>query len=554
MAELILGVGQHRTAREIVAASEDELRKIEGLARKLVVRTSVAEIVAERDAFDVPFQTYTVRLKKERFPEDKLAEFAAKHADTFTVSEEEGWRVITFKGVKSAPPKREIEDEPLPADGIAELDADEASETVDAAAGDGAQEEAPPDPDPEPLSPASGNGVGAICDKLTEVFPLPEVWRIHGEGYRADHISTEFLFKAMIQYKASDVHLSPGQPPVFRVDNETHTSELLGPLSAAQIRAVIREIATDRDWATFKENFQASFNYHQMGLGYSRVSCFTKAGAPHCTFRFLPEVIPSFDALSIPSDTMIPLAKQHHGLILVTGMTGSGKSTTMAALVDWINSNKACHILTIENPVEYVHRNKKAIVSQRSTGTDCTDFFQAVTGALRHDPDVIVIGEMRDPDTIRSAISAAATGHLVISTLHANTASEVVNRVVSFFDPVERDLVKLQLRDCLRCVICQRLVPKMGGGRLPALEMMINDIKPINDGIVAGDTDMIRIGMQQTVSHSFLFEHYLLDMYKDKKVDLDLARYYATEPSVLDQMVMGTYSIPRLDSIKGIGH
>jgi len=251
---------------------------------------------------------------------------------------------------------------------------------------------------------------------------------------------------------------------------------------------------------------------------------------------------------------MEALAKQHHGLILVTGMTGSGKSTTAAALIDWINSNKACHILTIENPIEYVHNNKKAMISQRCTATDCKNFFQAVTGALRHDPDVIFIGEMRDPDTIRSAISAAATGHLVVSTLHANTASEVVNRIVSFFDPVERDLVKLQMRDCLRCVICQRLVAKQGGGRLPALEIMVNDIKPINDGIIAGDTDTIRIGMQQSVSHSFLFEIYLHRLYKDGIIDLEEARFFATDVSVVDQLVMGTYSIPRLDAIKGFKH
>jgi twitching motility protein PilT len=190
------------------------------------------------------------------------------------------------------------------------------------------------------------------------------------------------------------------------------------------------------------------------------------------------------------------------------------------------------------------------MLSQRNTGTDTPTFFDAVTGALRHDPDIIVIGEMRDPDTIRSAISAAATGHLVISTLHSNTAYEVINRIVSFFDPVERDLVKLQIRDCLRCVICQRLVPKIGGGRLPALEVLYNDIKPLNDAILDGDTDGIRVGMQQTVSHSFLFENYLYGMYKKKEISLENAHYWCTDASILDQMLMGTYSVPRLDSLK----
>ena len=354
----------------------------------------------------------------------------------------------------------------------------------------------------------------------------------------------------MVQYKASDVHLFPGSPPVFRVDNKTQESKLIGALSAHQIRSLIREIAADRYWDEFERDYQTSFNYHQTGLGYARVSAFIKNSAPHCTFRFLPEKIPSFVELNVPPDTMVQLGKLHHGLVLITGMTGSGKSTTMAALVDWINANKALHILCIENPVEYVHTNKKAVISQRSTGADVRNFFDAVTGALRHDPDVIVIGEMRDPDTIRAAINAAATGHLVISTLHSNTASEVVNRVVSFFDPIERDLVKLQLRDCIRCVMCQRLVPRIGGGRVPALEFLFNDIKPITDAIIAGNTDALRIGMQQTVSHSFLFEEYLYKLYKKKIINLENAREFATDVSVLDQMLMGTYSVPRLDSIK----
>ena len=341
---------------------------------------------------------------------------------------------------------------------------------------------------------------------------------------------------------------------MFRVDGSATRSELIGELSGVQILALIRSLASDQYWDEFQRTKQTSFNFHQVGLGYSRVSAFIKAGAPHCTMRFLPEHIPSFEDLNVPRDTMVQLGNLHHGLILIVGMTGSGKTTSAAALVDWINTNRADHIITIENPVEYVHTNKKSIISQRTLGVDVDSFFDAVTGAMRHDPDVIVIGEMRDPDTIRAAINAAATGHLVISTLHSNTASEVVNRVVSFFDPVERDLVRLQLRDCVKCVICQRLVPKIGGGRIPALEFLFNDIKPINDAIMVGDTDAIRIGMQQTISHSFLFEDYLLKLQKAGKISLENAREFATDVSVLDQMIMGTYSVPRLDSLKELRH
>ena len=183
---------------------------------------------------------------------------------------------------------------------------------------------------------------------------------------------------------------------------------------------------------------------------------------------------------------MEKLGAMHHGLVLVAGMTGSGKSTTVASLIDWINANKSLHILTIEDPVEFVHVNKQSIISQRNVGTDVATFQEGVRTALRHDPDVVFIGEMRDPDTIRAAIDAASTGHLVLTTFHSNTAAEVVNRIVSFFDPVERDLVRLQLRDSLKCVICQRLLPKKGGGRIPALEFLFNDSRMIAESITAG--------------------------------------------------------------------
>ncbi|MBX7257362.1 MAG: PilT/PilU family type 4a pilus ATPase [Candidatus Hydrogenedentes bacterium] len=501
MAEWILGVGNQKSIRDIIALCEKELVEKEGLPRKIVARAPSIEITAERDEFESEFERYKVKANVKGRALELMQTLAKDCGDLCSLTEEEGcWTLV------------------LPVDG--KKDPDKVKETV---------------------------------DKFHTSIPLPEVWRLHGEKYRLDHISTELLFQAMVEYKASDVHVSPGYPPVFRVDGEMRTSDLLGKLSSAQINALIREVASDRDWQDFQENRQASFNFHQVGLGYSRVSCFIKAGAPHCTFRFLPERIPSFEELRIPTELMEQLSTMHHGLVLLTGMTGSGKSTTVAAMVDYINSNHTSHILTIENPVEYVHHNKKSVVSQRNTGSDTPSFFSAVTGALRHDPDVIVIGEMRDADTIRSAISAAATGHLVISTLHSNTASEVVNRVVSFFDPVERDLVKLQLRDCVRCIICQRLVPKIGGGRIPTIEVLFNDIKPINDSILEGNTDAIRVGMQQTVSHSWLFENYLFKLYKQGIITLEMAHTYATDVSILDQMLMGTYSVPRLDSIKHLG-
>ncbi len=499
MNEVIIGIGQHQTIPVVLEQAVLQLCKTQGVPRAVFARAKGFEIVASRPAFEGPFTALTLKFDAAYQDLDKVNQALAACGSHVTHSVEDLWHTIT-------------------------IDGGAASET---------------------------NELLSQIDTLSQALLLPEVWRTHGDHYRVDPISVELLFQAMVQYKASDVHLAPGEKIVFRVDNQMRHADVLGVLSSAQIYALIREIAPERDWETFVNERQTSFNFHQVGIGYSRVSAFIKTGAPHCTIRFLPEVIPSFEELNIPREAMVRLGALHHGLVLITGMTGSGKSTSMAALVDWINTNKMVHILTIENPVEYVHVNKRAIISQRNTGTDVPTFADAVRGALRHDPDVIVIGEMRDPDTIRSAINAAATGHLVISTLHSNTAAEVVNRIVSFFDPVERDLVKLQLRDSLKAVICQRLIARTGGGRVPALEVMFNDIKPINSAILAGDTDGIRIGMQQTVSQSFIFEDYIMKLHKAGTIDLEHAREACTDLSIFDQMLMGTYSVPRLDSIKG---
>ncbi len=501
MAEFILGIGQQQSVRAVVGMIERHLRQTQGIPRKISVESELVNVTAERPDFKGDFVAFTLRVRVSEKTAQSLKTVADESPEECALDQKDGWLILHCPpGGKPSTPK-----------------------------------------------------VIEVVDRLSLCLKLPEVWRGIGDNYRVDRISPELLFQAMVQYKASDVHLSPGVHPVFRIDGDTHHSELLGVLSSVQILALLKELAPKNYWQEFEDYKQTSFNFHQVGMGYSRISAFIKSGAPHITIRFLPETIPSFEDLCLPPDTMKSLSNLSHGLLLLTGMTGSGKTTSVASVVDYINSHKAMHILTIENPIEYVHANKKSIISQRSLGADVATFNEAVTGALRHDPDVIVIGEMRDPDTIRAAINAAATGHLVISTLHSNTASEVVNRIVSFFDPIERDLVKLQIRDCLRCVICQRLVPRVGGGRLPALEILFNDVKAIGDGITSGDSDLIRIGMQQTVSHSFLFEQYLYRMYKDGKIDLERAREFATDVSMLEQLLMGTYSIPRLDSIKNKG-
>ncbi len=503
MADVILGVGRVRSVREVVDRITAELRITQGAPRKVTAQAGAMTVTAEREAFDGPYTAYDIEVRKCG-PKvlERLQETANSSDGYVTLEDREGGGIL----IRCAATQEQAD-----------------------------------------------NGLAEAVDAISGCMGLPENWHMKGDRYNIEHISTQKLFQAMIQYKASDVHLAPGEVPVFRVDNDMHRGEVYGNLSAPQLLSLLREITTDQYWEEFRRDKQTSFNYHQAGLGYSRVSAFMKAGAPHITFRFLPETIPSFDDLNIPSATMTRLGQLRHGLVMVVGMTGSGKSTTVAALVDWINRNEAYHILTIENPVEYVHHNRTSLISQRDIGVDVDTFGEAVRGALRHDPDVIVIGEMRDPDTIRAAINAAATGHLVITTLHSSTAYDVVARLTSFFDPIERDLVRMQLRECIQCIICQRLLAKRGGGRLPAIEMLFNDVKAITDGILSGDADVIRIGMQQSTSHSFLFESYIHTMLKEGKIDADTAHAYCTDPSILDQMIMGTYTIPRLESIKHMG-
>lgn len=498
MKEVVLGVGQQGSLWSVVRIADEQLRSIHGSPRRMVVRSKGVEIEATRAGFEGDFESFKVRFPQ---PGPKLREAiqgcAARSPSVWQVADEDGGIVLRCEG-----------------------------------------------------SAADGTGkVREACDDLSKTVVLPEVWRVHGEEYRTAPLSPESLCRAMAQFKASDAHLYPGAAPVFRVDGTLRRGQGLDPLSSPQILDLIESIAPEKHRAEFAERHQCSFIYHQVGVGYARVSAFLKAGVPHCTMRFLPEAIPSFEALNIPRGAMEALGHLHFGLVLVTGMTGSGKSTTVAALVDWINANRSAHVLCIEEPVEFVHKSKKSVVSQRDVGEDVGSFHEAVRGALRHDPDVIVIGEMRDPDTIRSAINAAATGHLVVSTLHSGTAYETVNRIVSFFDPVERDLVRLQLRDALKCVICQRLVPRLGGGRIPALEFLFNDTKPIADSVLTGNTIGLKIGMQQTASRSFIFEKYLHDLLAREVISEETAREYASEPQVLEQMRLGTYAIPSLEAM-----
>ncbi|HEU0265589.1 MAG TPA: type IV pilus twitching motility protein PilT [Geobacterales bacterium] len=277
-----------------------------------------------------------------------------------------------------------------------------------------------------------------------------------------------------VKARGSDIHIKAGLPPVVRIDGTLRPIPNAPRLAPEQVQGMATAIMNDRQRQHFEENFEVDLAYGVPGLGRFRVNVFAQRGTIAMVFRAIPFGIPTLEALNLPP-ALQKLCLEERGLILVTGTTGSGKSTTLAAMINYINETKTCNIITVEDPVEYLHRDKKSIVSQREIGFDTISFATALKGALRQDPDVILVGEMRDYETIETALTAAETGHLVLSTLHTLDAAETINRIISVFPPFHQRQVRLQLSAVLKGVISQRLVPCADGkGRVPAVELMMS--------------------------------------------------------------------------------
>ena len=274
---------------------------------------------------------------------------------------------------------------------------------------------------------------------------------------------------------ASDVHLKVGKPPILRVSGKLRAVRDATPLTEEQVRNFALSIMSPRQREVFDKYKEVDLAYSPApGVRY-RVNVFMQRGQTGAVLRVIPDQVPPFESLGLPP-SVLQFANKPRGLVLVTGVTGSGKSTTLAALVDHINSTRACHIVTIEDPIEYVFQDKKSIVSQRELGLDTTSFARALRAALRQDPDVILVGEMRDLETIEIALTAAETGHLVLSTLHTADAVETVNRVIGVFPPHQQQQVRVQLASVLVGVVAQRLLPKAdGSGMVPAAEVLVTN-------------------------------------------------------------------------------
>jgi twitching motility protein PilT len=279
------------------------------------------------------------------------------------------------------------------------------------------------------------------------------------------------LLAFSVKNKASDLHLSAGLPPMIRVDGDIRRINV-PPLDTKEVQGLIYDVMNDNQRRDYEEFLECDFSFELPGLSRFRVNAFNQNRGSAAVFRTIPSKILTLEDLGCPK-FFKDVTRHPRGIILVTGPTGSGKSTTLAAMIDYVNSNDYAHILTIEDPIEFVHESKKCLINQREVHRDTLGFNEALRSALREDPDVILVGEMRDLETIRLALTAAETGHLVFATLHTNSAAKTIDRIIDVFPAAEKSVIRSMLSESLQAVISQALLKKVGGGRTAAWEIMV---------------------------------------------------------------------------------
>lgn len=280
------------------------------------------------------------------------------------------------------------------------------------------------------------------------------------------------LLELVIKKRSSDLHLKVGRPPVLRIDGELVPQEDLPSLTAKDTEIILGQVTSREQRETFINELELDFAYGVTGLGRFRVNVLQQRGTLSLAFRSIPFRIPTIDEIELPQ-ILKTLIRRPRGLILVTGHTGSGKSTTLAAMINHLNNTERRHVIMIEDPIEFLHADNKCIIVQRDLGDDTRSFNTALVKALRHDPDVVVIGEMRDLHAISTAITAAETGHLVLGTLHTSNAAQTIDRIIDVFPPNQQHQIRLQLSQVIEAVLSQTLIPRFGEGRIAAMEIML---------------------------------------------------------------------------------
>jgi twitching motility protein PilT len=350
------------------------------------------------------------------------------------------------------------------------------------------------------------------------------------------------ILTAVAAANASDLHLHVGMPPMVRVRGDLMPLEGCEVMKPDAVRALAEEIFRPGHADRFAAGEEIDTSYGLAGVGRFRANIFRQRGSVGIVMRRISNTIPQIEELNLPP-AVDYLTRYHRGLVLVTGMTGSGKSTTLAAMIGRINQTRRCHIVTLEDPIEYLHHDHNSIVTQREIGQDSVDFAHALRAVLRQDPDVILIGEMRDAETIKIALTAAETGHLVFSTLHTTTAAQTVERILEYFQPEMRPVVRQQLAFHCRGVISQRLLPRLDGhGMLPAVEIMLfNPV--IQKKIIEGKVGILKSVMHHAANEGMqTFDQHLVQMYNAQLVPYEAAAAQSSNPEAFHLFCQGFFS------------
>lgn len=346
----------------------------------------------------------------------------------------------------------------------------------------------------------------------------------------------ENLLQEVIDKDASDLHLQVGLRPILRIDGALESAQESQVMDEEAVENLIYSIVDEEQKQILEKDKELDFSFAFGDLGRFRVNAYHERGHLAAALRLIPSDIRSIDDLGLPK-VMKKFTEYPRGLVLVTGPTGSGKSTTLAAMIDKINAERAVHIITIEDPIEYTHENQKSVVAQREVHYDTYSFATSLRSTLRQDPDVVLIGEMRDLETIAAAITIAETGHLVFATLHTNSASQSVDRMVDVFPPHQQQQIRVQLASILQGIVAQRLVPAIGGGRIPAAEVLVAN-SAVRNIIREGKThqldSVIQTGAEQGMQS---MDKTLVNMIRGGKITYEEAKNYAVDLEEVDRLM-----------------
>jgi twitching motility protein PilT len=348
----------------------------------------------------------------------------------------------------------------------------------------------------------------------------------------------EILLEEVVRNRASDLHLQVGLPPMLRVDGSLTPISGYDPLNEEQVEQLVFTILDEEQQQVLAKDKEFDFSFAFGDLGRFRVNAFHERGNLAAALRLIPNDIEDIASLGMPA-IVNKFAEYPRGLVLVTGPTGSGKSTTLAALVDRINTDRAQHIITIEDPIEFTHKSKRSVVVQREVHYDTYSFSAALRSALRQDPDVVLIGEMRDLETISAAITIAETGHLVFATLHTNSAAQSIDRMIDVFPPHQQPQVRAQLANILMAICSQRLVPSIGGGRVVAAEILVAN-SAVRNIIREGKSHQLDAVIQTGADQGMQsMDRTLANLIRNGTITYDEARNFAVDQSELDRMMKG---------------